>query len=110
MNKLDNSINLNLYKPLSKSKQNTNYLNRTFYYPKSSIKTKNNNFGINSTFCEAQNSKKLNIKKKNDLTNDNNLESNSIYSPASMTEMLGIEKKYKYYFNKRNISNNPNEN
>ena len=64
MNELDNSNNLNSYKPLSKSKQNTNYLNRTFYYPKSSIKTKNNNFGINSTFCEAQNSKKLNIKKK----------------------------------------------
>ena len=34
MNKLDNSINLNSFKPLSKSKQNTNYLNRTFYYPK----------------------------------------------------------------------------
>ena len=64
MNKLDNSINLNSYKPLSKSKQNTNFLNRTFNYPKSSIKTKNNNFGLNSTFSEAQNSKKLNIKKK----------------------------------------------
>jgi hypothetical protein len=106
MNKLDNSINLNSFKPLSKSKQNTNYLNRTFYYPKSSIKTKNNNFGLNSTFSETPNSKKLNIKKKLyidpkttnkylapiiesniAIENENHLKKLSVINPDSVNEL-----------------------
>ena len=60
--KSNTNTNFNSYKSLSKSKENTKYLNKTFYYPKSSI-THNS---VNSKFYDKQNDpfRKNNFKKK----------------------------------------------